>query len=63
VTAKAQSVLREALRLPPRVRADIASTLLHSLDEVEDEGVEEAWAQEVERRLADVESGRVKLVS
>jgi putative addiction module component (TIGR02574 family) len=56
-------VLREALQLPPKARADIAGTLLRSLDVREDEDVEEAWAAEVERRVAAVDSGKVKLVS
>lgn len=55
-------VLRQALRLPPKARADIAGVLLRSLDEHEDRGVEAAWIAEVERRLAQVESGDVKLV-
>ena len=56
-------MLREALQLPPKARADIAGTLLRSLDATEDPGVEEAWAAEVDRRVADVDSGKVKLVS
>jgi putative addiction module component (TIGR02574 family) len=62
MTLKAQRVLREALNLPPRARADIAGTLLRSLDQSEDPGVESAWEAEVERRIHDVDSGRVKLV-
>ncbi len=60
--ARSRQILREALLLPPKARADIAGTLLRSLDIREDPGVEEAWAKELERRLADVDSGRVKLV-
>lgn len=59
---KARKVLREALDLPPKARADIAGTLLRSLDRDDDPGVESAWAAEVERRIHDVDSGRVKLV-
>jgi putative addiction module component (TIGR02574 family) len=55
--------LREALQLPPKARADIAGTLLRSLDDREEHGVDEAWATEVTRRVADVDAGRVKLVS
>jgi putative addiction module component (TIGR02574 family) len=60
--AKVRRVLREALRLPPKARADIAGTLLHSLDEPDDAHVETAWAAEIERRLKEVQSGRVKLI-
>ncbi len=62
MTPKAQQVLREALSLPPKTRADIAGTLLHSLDVQEDADVEATWAAEIERRIREVELGRVKLV-
>ena len=63
MSPRTQQVLREALQLPPKARADIAGTLLRSLDSREDPDVEEAWATEVERRVAEVDSGKVKLVS
>lgn len=62
VTEKAEQVLVEALRLRVRARADIAGKLLDSLDGRAERGVEEAWADEIERRIRDVDSGRVKLV-
>lgn len=62
MSGKAQKVLEEALTLPPEERADVAATLLESLDEQEDAGVEEAWAQEIEQRIRDVESGAVKTI-
>ncbi|HEY3120186.1 MAG TPA: addiction module protein [Vicinamibacteria bacterium] len=62
MTVKARQVLREALRLPPRARADIAGTLLQSLDVEKDPDVEAAWAIEIDRRLKEVDSGRVKLI-
>jgi putative addiction module component (TIGR02574 family) len=60
--SKAQQVLREALALPPKARADIAGTLLRSLDATEEAGVDAAWAVEVEHRLREVESGAAKLI-
>jgi len=62
MTRKAQQILREALSLPPKARADLAGTLLHSLDVVDDPDVEEAWAAEIERRIKDVESGKSQLI-
>ena len=59
---RAQQVLRKALSLPPKARADIAGTLLRSLDVEDDSDVEEAWVLEIERRLKEVESGKVKLI-
>jgi putative addiction module component (TIGR02574 family) len=56
-------VLQAALGLPKRERMRIARNLLESIeDEAEaDEGWEDAWRVEIERRLAEVSAGRVKL--
>jgi putative addiction module component (TIGR02574 family) len=54
-------ILEEAaLRLTPGERAALAQRLLASLDE--DAEIEDAWAAEIERRIADVESGAVKVI-
>ena len=50
----------EALKLSAEERARLADRLLASLSE--DAEIEEAWAVEVERRIAEIESGRVQLV-
>ena len=50
----------EALKLTPGERAALAQRLLASLEE--DAEIEEAWAVEVERRIAEVEIGAVQLV-
>jgi putative addiction module component (TIGR02574 family) len=50
----------EALRLTPGERAALAQRLLASLDE--DVEIEEAWAVETERRIAEIESGAVQVV-
>ena len=62
MSGKAQKILEEALTLPPAERADLAASLLDSLDEGPDDAVEEAWAEEIKRRIEDVESGRVKTI-
>jgi hypothetical protein len=56
-------VLREALQLPPKARADVAGLLLRSLDTPDEHGLDETWVRAVSRRIADVDAGRVKLVS
>ena len=63
MSTKAKKILEEALALPPDERADVAATILESLDEPEDEGVEQAWAEEIQRRIQEVESGAVKTIS
>jgi putative addiction module component (TIGR02574 family) len=50
----------EALKLTSGERAAFAQLLLASLDE--DAEIEEAWATEVERRIADVENGAVQVI-
>ena len=55
-----QSIEAEALKLSDEERAHLADRLLASLSE--DAEIEEAWAIEVERRVAEIENGRVQLV-
>ena len=50
----------EALKLAPSDRAALAQRLLASLDA--DSEIEEAWASEIDRRIAEVESGAVNTV-
>jgi putative addiction module component (TIGR02574 family) len=53
----AKKVLTIALELPEHERAEIAARLLESLDETAHEDVDEAWAVEIERRCAALDSG------
>jgi putative addiction module component (TIGR02574 family) len=53
------SIEAEALLLSPEDRAVLADHLLASL--VTEHEVEDAWAVEVERRVAEVEAGRMSL--
>ena len=50
----------EALKLTPGERAALAQRLLASLDE--DAEIGDAWATEIERRIAEVESGTVQAI-
>ena len=63
MSTRADTILDTALALPPDERSWLASELIASLDEGEDIDVEAAWAAEIERRIADVESGKAKTVS
>jgi len=60
---KAQELLKKALALPDKERADLAGSLIESLDDTVDENSEAAWQEEIVRRLEDVQSGRVKTTS
>lgn len=55
------TVEAEALLLSPEERVVLADHLLASL--ASDREVEDAWAVEVERRVAEVEAGRMALSS
>lgn len=54
-------LLKRALELPAEERAALANTLLDSLDR-KPESVEEAWDQEVARRIEDLKAGRAVTV-
>jgi putative addiction module component (TIGR02574 family) len=43
-------------------RANLANTLIDSLDATVDEDVEIAWQEEVRRRIDDLRSGRVNVI-
>ena len=51
---------REALKLSAGERAAFARVLLSSLDE--DNEIDEVWADEMERRIAQVEAGGVECI-
>ena len=57
----AHSVLADALRLEPEARAELASELLASLDGPADPDAEAEWDAEIERRVAAIEAGTVRL--
>jgi putative addiction module component (TIGR02574 family) len=56
----AEKVLQDALVLSDLERAEIATRLIESLDaavETEAVSIEEAWAEEIERRCAALDAG------
>jgi len=55
-------LLKHALTLPDKERAELASSLINSLDPTIDTNADLAWQEEIARRLEEVESGRVKTV-
>jgi putative addiction module component (TIGR02574 family) len=62
VKRKAADILKEALALPSEERAALAASLLDSLGADVDEDAEAAWAIEVNRRMAELDTGAVKTV-
>jgi putative addiction module component (TIGR02574 family) len=62
MTDKSKVALEEALKLTANERAEVAEQLLASLDEVPDTDVEQAWQEEIQRRMQQVECGEVELI-
>jgi putative addiction module component (TIGR02574 family) len=60
---EATELLKKALSLPVEERADLAGSLIESLDNAEDDSVAAAWDQEIARRMAEIDSRKVKPVS
>lgn len=58
----AQKLYEEAMRLDPSERAELTGLLIESLEPESESGVEEAWIAEVERRVAELDSGAVKTI-
>jgi putative addiction module component (TIGR02574 family) len=59
----AGQLLKEALSLPPELRAALADSLLESLDVDVDEGTESKWREEIRKRMAELDSGNVRTIS
>lgn len=63
MTREAAELLKKALSLPVSERADLAGSLIESLDDARDQSVEAAWDEEAARRMAEIDSGAIKPVS
>jgi putative addiction module component (TIGR02574 family) len=52
----------KASKLPEEERAELALSILESLDGPADTDVENAWQVEIERRVGQIERGEVQLI-
>jgi putative addiction module component (TIGR02574 family) len=59
----AAELLMDALSLPMEARVALIDSLLESLDTEVDEDAEVRWRDEIVRRLQEIDSGNVKVVS
>jgi putative addiction module component (TIGR02574 family) len=50
------------MRLDPEERATLMRLLIETLDSDAEEGVEDAWRVEIERRMAELDSGAVETI-
>jgi len=55
-----KDIAAEALELPLTARAELASQLLDSLEEISEEESDALWAEEAERRYAGYKAGEIK---
>ena len=63
MTPQVSEVLEKALTLSTQERGLLIDRLIASLDEgPADEGVEQAWADEIKVRVDEIRSGKVELV-
>jgi putative addiction module component (TIGR02574 family) len=62
MTQQVLDLLQKALSLSEEERADLACSLMESLDAAVDEGAESAWNEEISRRIAELDSGKAKTV-
>lgn len=63
MTPQVSELLEKALALSSQERGLLIDRLIETLDnDPAEEGVEEAWATEIKRRVDDIRSGRVKTI-
>ena len=63
MTPQVSEVLEKALTLSTQDRSLLIDRLIESLDEgPSEEGVDEAWAGEIKRRVDDIRSGKTKMI-
>jgi putative addiction module component (TIGR02574 family) len=58
-----KDIAAEALELPLTARAELASQLLDSLDDLTEAESDQLWAEEAERRYAAYKAGEMESVS
>ena len=58
----ARELFEEAMKLDPEERAALMRLLIEGLDAEVEEGIEDAWRVEIERRMAELDSGAVEAV-
>jgi putative addiction module component (TIGR02574 family) len=59
----ASELLKKALDLPEAERAELAGSLIESLERAEEGTVQSDWDTEIVRRLEELNSGKVKAIS
>ena len=63
MTERSAELLQQALSLTEEERADLAASLLNSLDASPDPDAEALWQEEISRRAAALDSGSARAIS
>ena len=61
-SAAMQQLKAQVLKLPEEERAELVHDVIASLDGPGEDGVEEAWAEEITRRIHEIRAGTVQTV-
>ncbi len=62
MNALAERVMNEVMELPADARIDLVEQILASLNLPVRPEIERLWAEEAERRIADLDQGKVELI-
>jgi putative addiction module component (TIGR02574 family) len=62
MSTQAEQILQSALALDYDERVEIAESLMLSLDDERAAEIEAAWAEEIKRRIASIDSGQAKMM-
>jgi len=62
MAANFDDIMEDALKLPPSARAMLAGHLLESLDWEQQKEIDDAWAEESERRMQEIREGKVQTI-
>jgi putative addiction module component (TIGR02574 family) len=57
-----ETLLRDVLALPLELRTELVNKLLESLNVPVEPDIEHAWAEEAEKRLEEINSGKVRTI-
>ncbi|MEO1021509.1 MAG: addiction module protein [Bacteroidota bacterium] len=63
MTSNYKEIQHSALELDDAHRAQLAKTLIDSLDQEVDDDIEQAWIEEVIKRKDEIESGKINPIS
>ena len=63
MTQEADELLKKALTLPANERANLAGSLIDSLEEADETSAQDAWNDEIARRIEELDSGKAKTIS